>query len=300
MCFCFTPNMLGQMIPHLTCSTHQLSSSTNLNQRLLCCGFIRYQTTLFAVTLASRLRCIFVKPKTNPTFDRSIHLLEKLTSLLSKRTTVKWLKLFAPLSWNMNYLSQLSGGSNTFSNPPTTLPSIDPSIHSRSRRLPSCGEKPGASRSPRRVGAATECLRRSCRRSRGRPFGEVVGGPVVGRFFVFLGSEKLFFFGGVGWVMFFLGGLVGWLILSCCGGWLKRLTDRWLSFKELLVSCFSAKKVWERWTDVDVGFQQMGLTSAPLFHLLFNMIYHCHCVFLHLSLCGGSVFGKVEQRYVRR
>ena len=31
---------------------------------------------------------------------------------------------------------------------------------------------------------------------RGRPFGEVVGTPVVGRFFVFLGSEKFFFLGG--------------------------------------------------------------------------------------------------------
>lgn len=97
---------------------------------------------------------------------------------------------------------------------PNHQPPCHPSIHSRSRRLPSRGEKPGASRSPRRVGAATECLRRSDEswETVGGPFGEVVGGPgtrsfpILGRFCFFFRGKSLW----GGWMSkVFFGGLVG-------------------------------------------------------------------------------------------
>ena len=238
------------------------------------------------------------KPKKQilPLTSLSIHL-KNLTSFLRIRTIVKWLKLFAPLSWNMNYLSQLSGGSNH----PIPPFSNHPSIH---RSTPVRGDFRRAVKSLARQGRLEESeLRRSAfvgrfRRGRTVGTGEVVGDTGLwGRFLFFWRGVKFFFLGGVGWVKFFLGGLVGWLILSCCGGWLKRLADRWLSFQRVVCFMFQLKKFgkmnpcWRIFETV--------LNSSPMFlHVFLNMIYQCHCVDLHLSSCGGSVLSKVEQAYV--
>ena len=147
----------------------------------------------FCREVSFKVEIHFRQTKTNPTFDRSIHLLEKLTSILSKRT-VKWLKLFAPLSWNMNYLSQLSGGSNHPIPPFPSHPSIHRSTEATSvvrwkawrvkvaSKSRSCDGVPSSS-DVFVVGRVVG--------DRGRPFGEVVGGPgtrsfpILGRFWFF-------------------------------------------------------------------------------------------------------------------
>lgn len=219
---------------HVWFIQHPTSSSTNLNQRLLCCGFIRYQTTLFAVTLASRLRCIFVKPKTSPTFDKSIHPLKKPHLLFIQKDYSEMTQVICTFELEHELPFPTFRWFQPTIHPnhhPNHQPPCHPSIHG--------GDFRRAVKSLARQGRLEESeLRRSAFVGRTWESWESVGDrsvkswedrePGLFRFwagFVFFFRRKSLWGGWMSKVFL----EVGWLILSCWRGWLKRLADRWFS-----------------------------------------------------------------------